>query len=357
MRSVDDIRAACDRYVEDVVSGSRVAGELEKLAIERHIRKFQKYDINWERPRKHINFAELMPHIKGTWNPPTLVYDDWQVFLLSDMLAPVSPETGAQLHDRGYLSVARKNAKTTMGACLGTSFMIVDGEPGPEIYSAATTKDQAAISWGISRDMWRKLGDKDMQRFKITLPKSDKFLSSITCGMNNGFFKPMTADPKTQDGANVYFGLVDEYHEHPTSGLYGVLLTGTGSRLQSYVLVTTTAGFNLESPCYTLQKNCAKILRGQMEHDEQWCMIYTLDDGDDPHDQSVWPKPNPAYGKGLYPRVIRSAYKAAQEDADMMTEFLTKHMNVWVNGERSWMNMKKWDLCLDKSVTLESLAT
>ena len=48
-----------------------------------------------------------------------------------------------------YLEVAKKNGKTTWLAAVGLYMSFIDGEPGSNVYAAATTRDQANILFGI----------------------------------------------------------------------------------------------------------------------------------------------------------------------------------------------------------------
>src|SRR5690625_5362834 len=54
------------------------------------------------------------------------------------------------------LIVARKNGKSAWASAIGLYMLMADGEPGPEIISAATKKDQAKIVWLESKRMVKK---------------------------------------------------------------------------------------------------------------------------------------------------------------------------------------------------------
>ncbi len=55
-----------------------------------------------------------------------------------------------------YNEVARKNAKSTLSSGIGLYMTGADGEGGAEVYSAATTRDQARIVFEDAKNMVRK---------------------------------------------------------------------------------------------------------------------------------------------------------------------------------------------------------
>lgn len=81
--------------------------------------------------------------------------------------------------------------------------------------------------------------------------------------------------------------------------MWDVLETATGARLQSLLFGITTAGFNKEGICYEQRDYAIKVLRGYnsdvegaVKDDSYFAIIYTLDEGDDPFDETVWQKAN-----------------------------------------------------------------
>ncbi len=75
--------------------------------------------------------------------------------------------------------------------------------------------------------------------------------------------------------------MVDEYHEHATDALYTTMLTGMGARRQPLMWAITTAGYNIEGPCYDKRREVIEMLNGSVPNDELFGIIYTVDEGDD----------------------------------------------------------------------------
>lgn len=147
-----------------------------------------------------------------------------------------------------------------------------------------------------------------------------------------------------------------EYHAHETAEIYDIMVSGMGARPQPLLAVITTAGYELNNPCYRVEyQYVAQILNpsSPIENEEYFVMVNELDkdeDGnllDDIKNESCWVKANPilcSYPEGI--NYLRGELRAAQDAPEKMRTFLTKNMNIWVNQrDHGYMNMAKWALC------------
>ena len=150
------------RYARAVVAGEIPACKWHRLACERHLKDLDRigsagfpYVFSPEltdaegvtyRPAERIcRFAELMPHIKGDWagRGDRITLEDWQAFILASVFGWVHVVTGKRRFRVADLFVPRKNAKSTLASVIGNFMLAVDGEFGAEVYSGATSQDQA----------------------------------------------------------------------------------------------------------------------------------------------------------------------------------------------------------------------
>lgn len=246
-----------------------------------------------------------------------------------------------------YDEVARKNAKSTLSSGIGLYMTGADGEGGSEVYSAATTRDQARIVFDDAKRMI-KLAPKTLGR----LFGSNKL--NIHQERTGSKFEPVASDANNLDGLNIHCGIVDELHAHKTRDVWEVLETATGARLQSLIFAITTAGFNKEGICYEQRDYAIKVLKNfdnpdplSIKDDSYFALIYTLDEGDDPFDEANWPKANPGLGICKRWDDMRRLAKKAKEQVAARVGFFTKHLNIWVQGEKAWMDMARWEKCRD----------
>ena len=137
-----------------------------------------------------------------------------------------------------------KTGKQPRRAGIGLYLAFFDDEPGAEVYTAATKRDQARIAHGEATRMVK--ASPALSRL-IKVYKDN--LNVLTTASK---FEPLGRDADSMDGLNVHGAVVDEVHAHKTRELWDVLETATGSRRQSLMFAITTAGFNRQSICYEL---------------------------------------------------------------------------------------------------------
>ena len=120
------------------------------------------------------------------------------------------------------------------------------------------------------------------------------------------------------------------------------------SRMNGLLAIITTAGVNLNAPCYQIEyKYASKVLSGEIEDDEYFTDICEADEGDDIGDINTWRKSNPvrcSFEKGI--EDIQSAYRKAKESEQELAMFTTKVCDRWLEARvNSYMNFTKWKKC------------
>jgi phage terminase large subunit-like protein len=159
--------AIANQYIEDVLSERVLACEFVKLACQRQKNDLVRegtddfpYWFNEEEAAKPCTFIELLPHIEGEWAKKglKLVLEPWQVFLITCLFGWLK-EDGNRRFVKAYIEVAKKNGKSALASGLALYMLAADGEEGPQVYSGATTSQQAAITWRVSKAMVNKCPD------------------------------------------------------------------------------------------------------------------------------------------------------------------------------------------------------
>lgn len=349
-------------YATQVAAGKIVACKWHRLACERHLKdllraKEGKFAYVWNpvltdsdakqfRPAERVcKFAELMPHIKGDWaaRGQLIKLEPWQVFILASIFGWVHRETGKRRFRVADVIVPRKNAKSTLAAVIGLYMLAADGEFGAEVYSGATSQDQAMEVFRPALLMARST-DKFRQRYGVAANASN-----ISIAENNSKFEPVIGKPG--DGASPSCAIVDEYHEHKTSELFDTMQTGMGARSQPLILVITTAGSDISGPCYLHQVELQRILEGVIENDQRFGIIFTIDEGDDWASEAALQKANPNFGISVDGEYLTLQQRDAQADARKQNTFKTKHLNVWVAAASPWLNLSNLQKSGDSSLT------
>ena len=343
-----DHLAQARQYMDGVASGAVPACKWTKLAVDRQLADLERAPSDaWPwvfdpvRAALPCEFVELLPHIKGKWarEGKTIQLDPWQCFILSTIFGWVHRDTGLRRFREVYIEVPRKNAKSTISSGISLFMLVGDHEQGAEVYSAATTRDQARIVFDDARAMAERSPGLRVHCGLAIMQHS------LTVAATASKFAPLAAEGSTLDGLNVHFACIDELHAHKTRAVYDVIDTARGAREQSILWCITTAGTDRSGICYERRTHVTKVLGGVIEDSALFGVIYTIDDNDDPFDRATWAKANPNWGVSVLPDDMEAAARKAEAMPSALNNFLTKRLNVWVSGESPWMDMRAWDRC------------
>ena len=346
-------------YARGVVSGEIPACRWTILACQRQIDDLARpvsdewpFVFDVARSERPCEFIELLPHIKGKWarERRLIELDGWQCWIITTVFGWVHRETGLRRYREAYVEVPRKNAKSTLSSGLALYMLTADGEQGAEVYSAATTRDQARIVFDDAKAMAERTPDLRTYCGVAILQHA------LTVAATASSFKPLAAEGSTLDGLNVHFAVIDELHAHKTRAVYDVIDTGRGAREQSMLWNITTAGTDRAGICYERRTHVTKVLDHVVTDERLFGVIYTVDDGDDVHKESSWAKANPNWLKSVLRDDMEAASVKAQTMASAKSNFLTKRLNVWVNADSAWMHMPAWDRCANPKLQLSDVA-
>jgi len=346
-------------FMRGVLQGDVPACKWVRLTVQRQVDDLARETSDqWPwvfdpaRAVRPCEFIELLPHIKGKWARDRRLIDlgAWQSFILTTVFGWVHRDTGLRRFRDVYLEIPRKNAKSTLSSGVALFMLTADGEPGAEIYSAATTKDQARIVFDDAKQMAERTPDMRTYLGLAILQHS------ITVAHTASSFKPLAAEGSTLDGLNVHFCVLDELHAHKSRAVYDVIDTARGAREQSLLWNITTAGTDLSGICYERRTYACKVLERVIDDHSTFGIIFTTDEGDDPFIESSWAKANPNWLVSVLRDDMEAASRNAENSESSRNNFFTKRLNVWVNGESAWMDMVAWSKCADTSMSLGDFA-
>jgi len=327
---------AC-QYAEDVLAGDKLSCKWVKQACKRFIDDLSspEFTFDSEAAERVLNFfPDFVRHVKGKLAGQPYELSDWESFILINIFG-FKAKNGKRRFRTAYIEVARKNSKSTFCSGIALYMTAFDAEGGAEVYSAATTRDQARIVFGDAQNMIKK--SAPLKRVFGVHKLNIHHMKSASK------FEPLSSDAGTLDGLNVHCGILDEVHAHKNREVWDVIETATGAREQPLLLAITTAGANKLGVGYEQREYVTKVLGGQAVDDTYFGIIFTLDEDDDPFDETNWIKANPNLGRSKNLDDMQRLAKKAREMPAALNNFLTKHLNVWVNAAVAWLDMLKWD--------------
>lgn len=338
-------------YAFDVCMGKIPAGISQRQACNRHLRDLERQNTEdfpyyWdsEAGQELIEFAETLTIAEGE-EPQDLRLYGFQDFIFGSWNGWKN-STGHRRFRTSYVQVARQNGKSLGNAVPTMYYGNFDGYNYPQIYCTATKELQARI---VLKECFKFINaDPELagNEYEDGLFTIKDYASKIICNISNGEIRALGRDTKSIDGFRPYFASVDEYHLHKDNQMYKLLADGTKKLKQCLISVITTAGFDLNSPCFALYEYCKKILAGVVADETQFVFICELDKEDDIWDENNWIKANPLWTDQTLESLRAEAIKARAMGGEDLRNFLTKSLNQWVQfADNQYMNLEHWKNC------------
>ncbi|MFS1519690.1 terminase large subunit [Bacillus sp. SCS-151] len=338
--------------------GKIPAGKTQQQACNRHLKDLERQNTEgfpyvWDVELAHeiIEFAETLTIAEGEEPQPLNLYG-FQDFIFGSWHGWRTLK-GYRRFRTSYVQVARQNGKSLGNAVPTMYYGNFDGYNYPQIYCTATKELQARI---VLKECFKFINaDPELSgdEYEDGLFTIRDYKSVIECNVSNGEVRALGRDTKSIDGFRPYFASVDEYHLHKDNQMYKLLADGTKKLKQTLISVITTAGFDLNSPCFALYEYCKKVLSGVVKDETQFVFICELDKGDDVWNEENWIKANPLWTEETLDSLRAEAIKAKAMGGDDLKNFLTKSLNEWVQfADNQYMNLEHWKECASKK-TLE----
>ena len=286
-----------------------------------------------------IEFIEnFCRHSKGKMGGKPVILELWEKAMLATIFGFVNIE-GVRKYQFAELLIGKKNGKSLLASCVGLYLQTADGEPGPEIYSVATKRDQAKIIWQESKRMVKK-SPALSKRLKTKV-------GEIESDFNDGTFKPLASDSDSLDGLNVHGALMDEIHQWKNGkALYDIIADGITAREQPLIFVTTTAG-TIREDIYDQKYDEAEMLINGYEEEDGYkdersiFFIYELDNRKEWIDPKMWQKANPGLGTIKNKRTLSEKVEKAKKNPLLVKNLLCKEFNIRETSSEAWLTFEQ----------------
>lgn len=352
------------KYASEVVSGKVVAGELHRLACQRHLNDLKRqrtpdfpYYYSPDEANRIIDYSETLTIAEG-FEPRPVKLKDSQAFDLGCTFGWLKVANNKRRFRRRYKSMARQNGKTFENGIMGTYIAGFGGYSYGKLFTVATKKRQARLAW---EEMSKFIAiDPDLKGDDIASEDSGEFAvkdykSIIIANNTQCTIEALSKEAGLDDGFRSIYASIDEIHQHKDNKIYKALYNGTRALDETLVSMITTRGDKLNSFCKEMDDYCINILRGLAVAEDFFVDIYCLDPDDDIWDEKNWIKANPFLCSN--PEGIAQLKVDAQTARDMqgsdLRDFLTKCLNMWVNNtDDQFIDLEKFKECASKR-TLE----
>ncbi|MEI4713496.1 terminase TerL endonuclease subunit [Bacillus cereus] len=323
---------------KQVIVSDKVRRVYKKLVTDLSSTKGE-WEYNARRANHAIEFVEnFCKHSKGKMGGKPFLLELWQKAMTAALFGFVHKIDGIRKYREFMLIVARKNGKSAWGSAIALYLMVADNEPGPEIVSAATKKDQAKIIWSEAKRMVKKS--------PILSKRIRTLVAEMISDFNDGSFKPLSSDSNTLDGLNVHCSLIDELHAIEDKNLYDVIVDGMTAREQPISIITTTAGTVREGIFDIKYEEAERIINGYDDPDgykdeRVLPIIYELDKREEWTEESCWEKANPGLGTIKNIDQLRSKVEKAKANSMLVKNLLTKDFNIRETSTEAWLTFEQ----------------
>lgn len=337
-------------YAKKIISGKKICGRAEYLACKRHLNDMEnknfEYIFDVKQAERHIAIANTLTIGEGS--PKPLKTRGFQNFIIGSLFGWRKKRSKLRRFREGYIQMGRQNGKSFIAGELCNDFATFGGYNYGRIFCTATKQDQANIVW---EDVQKFIeSDSDLAEL-YTIRKYDHVITSRITGT---VIKAIGRDTKSADGFRTILAIVDEYHAHPTNQMYKLVNDGQILVDNALTLAITTAGFNLNGPCYEQYQYCKKVLTGNVKKESLFIYIAEMDQDDDIWLPENWAKANPLYlwndddtiNKQMVARMAEKAIDAKEKQGNELVNFQTKSLNRWVTYTGgALLDLECWKRC------------
>lgn len=336
-----EIREKITTYPWDVLEGKILACENIKLACKRFMdfldmkdRYFDVGDVE-----RTIRFFQRFRHFTGQYNNKPFILQEWQKFMICGIYGFKWKKDDTRVTRTFILSVSRKQGKTSCISIMAIKALLE--ENNAQVIVAANSASQASILFKMASSYLKSLGGKVDKLFR-------RFRDRIMFDKTDSSMRVVSADASRLDGLNCNFAVVDEISQAPNSDVYDVLESSMGSRQQPLMCCCTTRSNNQSGFYKELEQSGIDVMRGLKQDDSVFCLVYTLDDGDDCEDEEVWKKCSPNLGISVSEDFYRQQITKMKNNPSQTTAIMTKVFNVWTSTSNVWIPQSYTFKVMDK---------
>ena len=342
---------AFDEYVSGVDSGAIPACRTIRQAVARHLEDLAREDWPYSFDRSLADraikwFPQNLKHSIGSNAGQPFHLATWQAFLTGLIFGWIQTSDGCRRFRKVFLTIARKNGKSTWVS--GLTMLLATDDLNPytgdiemvaHIVLCATKLEQSEHV--IFGECVRMRNQSPSIASRTTHNKTRKELRFTE---TEGTIRPISSD-RAFSGLNPQAICVDEYHEFVEKhrDFIDTMITSQGNRDQPLYIVTTTAGTDQSDMYLDLYNYCAALLRGDFRDDRQLCLLYEIDKDCDPLDPENWIQSNPNLHVSVKQQFLEQMAQEAEDGGFISrNRFLRFHANQTVAANDRAFDLEQW---------------
>lgn len=282
---------------------------------------------------------------------------DWQRDIVRALFGSYDPEAGVRHVREIFQLVPKKNSKTTAGAAIMLTAVLMSRRPRAEFLLVAPTQIVAETAWSQAIGM---IESDPVLAAKFHIQEHIKRLTYRPTG---AFLKVKSFDPKVVTGSKPAGVLLDELHviaeAHDADRVVGQLRGGLISQPEGFLVTITTQSERPPAGVFRAELQKARAVRDGRLAAPILPLLYEFPDGVDWRDPANWHMVTPNAGRSItVERLVPDYEQAVASGEEELRRWASQHLNVEIGlALRSdrWAGADFWERQGTGGLTLDAL--
>ena len=330
-----------DQYAKMVRRQPKKHPQTVKDAVNRYYKWKKRKDVWFDvsRANEMMDWVEtFVYHTDGELAGQPFILEPWERFIYSWIFGWMHfNEKGKEVRvtRECYVQIPKKNGKTLLAVGALGYVMYGEGTLNASCYACASDFAQAQYA---AKPFAATVLNNDVLSGPSTIYKGPKgTISSIIYEYTfndrayQNKFIVQTKNIENIEGSNPQFVLNDELHKQTKMEQYDNFKSAMISREEPIMFNISTAGKGSSSVGMRVYQEGKAVVKND-DDDSNFSMIWEPNKNYDWSDKKVWEMVNPNIGVSVTIQQMEASFTKATRSAHAKSEFLTKHLNVFVNG-------------------------
>jgi phage terminase large subunit-like protein len=297
---------------------------------------------------------------------------DWFKEIVGPLLGSLDPETGARLIRGLFLLAPKKSSKTTYGAGLMMTALMMNQRPNGEFLLTGPTHDISELAYSAAYGMieaddeWQRQENGQEGYLKRTFHSRDH-LKTIEHRLTGASLKIKTFDMDVATGVKPVGVLVDELHiiakDRNAARVMGQLRGGRISNHEAFFAIITTQSDEPPVGVMATELKKARDIRDGLVSGDTLSVLYELPKdlidqlpGEKPkwYDPSLWHMVTPNLNRSVTIEVLEKEFEEAKQSGDgEIRRWASQHLNVEIGlALRSdrWVGTDYWETSTEPAI-------
>ena len=341
------------QYALDVVRGKVVAGELVRLACQRHLDDLENgYErgLTWdaEAAQDAIEFfPEMLSITEGAKEGEPFTLLPWHVFVVGSIFG-WKDVNGFIRFRFVWLETGKGQAKSPLMAAIGIYLQGFYGKKRAEVYCIGEVKDTAKVMFRDAVSMLRAPipdgGGETLEDLGFIIRGTGDLAYKVEHPDSGSFMLPI-ANGDAVSGPKPIMVAGDEIHEMKTNKGIEIWKAAVVKKHGDSLMMLGTNTPSIDQQVGTdYSEMCQKVMRGEFGDDSLFAYIARVDKDDDPmNDESCWIKALPALGITYPIENVRKLVETAKHQISTALTTKRLYFGIPVGSAGFWTSEVAWD--------------